>query len=56
MVVGKEYVMRKDSVITTGTELSDEIRTKVGMLKLLDDESFNPNLGIKINSNLFVLI
>jgi hypothetical protein len=56
MVVGKEYVMRKDSVITRGTELSDEIRTKVGMLKLLDDEVFNPNLGIKINSNLFVLI
>jgi hypothetical protein len=56
MLVGKEYVMRKDGVLTKGTELSDEIRTKVGMLKLLDDESFNPNLGVKVNSSLFVLI
>jgi hypothetical protein len=56
MLVGKEYVMRKDGVITRGTELDDEIRTKIGMLKLLDDDAFNSNLGIKVNSNLFVLI
>lgn len=55
MLLGKEYVMRKDGVITKGSELNEELKTKVGMLKLLDDEVSNPNLGIKVNSNLFVL-
>lgn len=56
MLVGKEYVMKKDGVVTRGAELDEELRTKVGMLKLLDDESFNTNIGIKVNSGLFVLI
>lgn len=56
MLVGKEYVMKKDGIVTRGAELDEELRTKIGMLKLLDDEAFNTNIGIKVNSGLFVLI
>ena len=56
MLVGEEYVIKRKTDVVKIKELDTETKKKVGMLKLLEEGTFNSFLGIKVNSNLFIIV
>jgi hypothetical protein len=53
------YALRRgnnDAVIVTSATLPNDVKTKLGMLKLLDDGEFVPGVGIKANDSTYFVM
>lgn len=54
VIMDNKYYFKNDCL--TFNELSDEIKTQIGMLKMVDDKTFLRDVGLRVDSSVFFLV